>query len=86
MLQIETLYLTLAVMTRSMHVIRNIMKIYELLKEAIASQFMLHFVLELDYDNTNPHLYTFIELLCGMRSAADVTKENKTSKSFLEVF
>ena len=58
-----------------MYVNRNIMKIYESLKEAVASQFMLHFVLKLDYDNTHPHFYTFIELLCGMRSAAGVTKE-----------
>ena len=47
---------------------------------------MLHFVLNLDYGNSKPHFYTFIEMLCGMRSAADVTKENKTLKSFLEIF
>lgn len=86
MLQIETPYLTLAVNTRSIYVNRNIIKIYESLQEAIASQFMLHFVLNLDYGNSKPHFYTFIEMLCGMRSAADVTKENKTLKSFLEIF
>ena len=86
MLQIETPYLTLAVNTRSIHVNRNIIKIYESLQEAIASQFMLHFVFYLDYGNSKPHFYTFIEMLCGMRSAADVTKENKTVKLFLEIF
>ena len=86
MLQIETPYLTLAVNTWSIYVNRNIIEIYESLQEAIASQFMLHFVLNLDYGNSKPHFYTFIEMLCGMRAAADVIKENKTLKSFLEIF
>ena len=43
-------------------------------------------VLNPDYGNSKSHFYTFIELLCGMTSAADVTNENKTWESFLEVF
>ena len=46
---------------------------------------MLYFVLNIDYDNSKPHFYAIIELLRGVTSAADVTKENKTLKSFLEV-
>ena len=52
----------------------------------ILLQCMLHFVLNLDFDDSKPHFYTINELLCGMTSAADVTKENKTWESFLEVF
>ena len=51
----------------------------------ILLQFMLHFVLNLDYDNSKPHIYPINKLLCGMGSTADVTKVNKSLKSFLEV-
>ena len=36
------------------------------------------FHINLDCGNSKSHFYTFIELLWGMRSVADVTKENKT--------
>ena len=82
--QVRTPALTYVIGTKSLFVNRTIIKISESHQEGIVQQFMLHFILNLAYFNDLPHYYTYLEILSGLRTAADCTrgKTNKALKSF----
>ena len=86
--QVTTPALTYVIGTKSLFVNRTIIKICESHQEGIVQQFMLHFILNLAYFNELPHYFTYLEIICGLRSATDCTrgKTNKALKSFLQKY
>ena len=62
--QVKTPYLTLAIKTKTLFVNRTPIKKYKWVLQAIAAQFILHFILNLTYPNSDKALYyAYLEII-----------------------
>ena len=57
-------------------------KIYDQISEAIVGQFFSYYILNLDYLNNKPHYYQYLEVISGLMSVEECTKNNKTLATF----